>query len=285
MFDTMILAEKTFEMWPGALRLVALGESSFEAAARGYDMAREISASMMRDACVLAAGEIRKIEGVAGEGVRQAVEGMAGYVREEELPPMIAALPGAVCDLVMREMRNVGHCMFLAVSLGDVMTFSKPTNVTLPHTDGFPPLMGEFLRALPSAAHGGVALAGIRCAAPSSGLADRVAVLAASAAKAGFAAATMAQACDGAARQVAREARPRDRLYAQAWQGRGVIGETGHMEPEMVWDALGRAMNLAQRLREHSDVLAAIMTMKGRGRILGPIKGDTLFRFGVSEWR
>lgn len=285
MFDTMILAEKTFEMWPGALRLVALGESSLEAAARGHDMAREISASMMRDACVLAAGEIRKIEGVAGEGVRQAVEGMAGYVREEELPPMIAALPGAVCDLVIREMRKAGPCQFLAVSLGDVMAFSKSLDAVLPRTNGLPPLLGEFLRALPNATYGGVALAGIRCGAPSSGLADRVAVLAASAAKAGFAAATMAQACDGTARQVARETNPRDRLYAQAWLGRGVIGETGHMEPDMVWDALGRAMKLAQRLRDHSDVLAAIMTMKGRGRVLGPIKGDTLFRFGVSEWR
>jgi len=44
-------------------------------------------------------------------------------------------------------------------------------------------------------------------------------------------------------------------------------------------------MKLAQRLRDHSDVLAAIMTMKGRGRVPGPLKGDTLFRLGVSEWR
>ncbi len=55
--------------------------------------------------------------------------------------------------------------------------------------------------------------------------------------------------------------------------------------PEVVWDRLAHAARRAQSLLRERRMLAAALTFRGRGRLIGPIAGDLLIRFGVSAWR
>jgi hypothetical protein len=49
-------------------------------------------------------------------------------------------------------------------------------------------------------------------------------------------------------------------------------------------EALSRGMRGVQRLTRRMDVKAAVLTLRGRGRVFGPVNPDLLFRFGVSAW-
>ncbi len=55
--------------------------------------------------------------------------------------------------------------------------------------------------------------------------------------------------------------------------------------PDSVWDRLAPIARRAQALTREGRLLAAALTFRGRGRLIGPITGDLLIRFGVSSWR
>lgn len=55
--------------------------------------------------------------------------------------------------------------------------------------------------------------------------------------------------------------------------------------PEAVWDRLAHAARRAQSLIRESRLTAAALSYRGRGRLIGPLTGDRLIRFGVSAWR
>ncbi len=62
--------------------------------------------------------------------------------------------------------------------------------------------------------------------------------------------------------------------------------ETPGLDPmERIWTALGQGVRIARDLQTRGVLIAAVLTLKGRGRIVGPLNGDRLFHFGVSEWR
>ncbi|MFT3808939.1 MAG: hypothetical protein QM698_03410 [Micropepsaceae bacterium] len=55
--------------------------------------------------------------------------------------------------------------------------------------------------------------------------------------------------------------------------------------PDAAWDRLAHAARRAQALMREGRILAAALTFKGRGRLIGPLNGNLLLRFGVSAWR
>jgi len=59
----------------------------------------------------------------------------------------------------------------------------------------------------------------------------------------------------------------------------------GELSPEVVWDALGNGARAASALRAAGHLKSAVLTFRGRGRMIGPVDGDRLLRFGVSNWR
>ncbi|MDP2123731.1 MAG: hypothetical protein Q8J92_05055 [Parvibaculum sp.] len=279
------LIEKEFEVWPGVLRLAAAGEGARDALDAGMEMAREISLALMADAELLACGSTDILpRGSAGRLAIEAFHIMRDALPVDDLPPALAALPGAVCDAVLAAMREGGRTTLVLVSVGDVMAVHLEAGENVPLRTSLPPVLHEFSAALGAGLQGGVAIGGIRSATPTSGLADCVAVQARNTALAGLVAAALADAADvaGAAREAGHS---RDRLVAMGWDGRGVTAVAGLIEPETVWQALSAGVRRASVLREKRLLRAAALGLKGRGRTVGPVDGDRLLRFGVSEWR
>lgn len=282
--------EKNFELWPGVLRLAAGGLGAHAAIDAAMDAARETASSLIADADLVARGSLDMLpRGVAARMIpdvaRTLAQALGGSASQAELlPPLLVALPGAVCDLVLAAMREEGPLDFAIVALGDTFAFHRETGVSLPSLPSMPLVLGEFVRALGGGVEGGVALAGQGCRFPTSGIADAVAVQSRSAALAAFIAATMA---DAITLPIGKPRRTRivDPLAAHAWEGRIVAGSPGLIPPEEIWEALSKGMRCASALREKRLLSTAAFALKGRGRTIGPIDGDRLVRFGVSEWR
>lgn len=283
---------KSFEIWPGKITFAAEGVGAPEALDAAIDMARALCRAVIEDAELLASGGSVLPRGRAGRHAAE-VAALFREVQGVELPPVVAALPGAVCDVVLEVMREAadraGGTDFIAVSLGDAVAIHRNGHSALPVNSGLPPMPGEFLRALGpdvqgGGVQGGAALGGVHSAMPTRGAIDSVATFSRNAAMAGFAAAMIADAsADGFTPPAG--VLPRDRLYAAAWGGRRVAAACGVVEPEIVWDALSASVRQAAALRDRRLLSAVALGFKGRGRILGAIDGDRLLRFGVSEWR
>jgi len=290
MLKTETYLEKSFELWPGLLRFVASGEAAHAALDAGMDAARDLAGTLIADAELIAdsGGSLDLLpRGFAGRRVPDAMRALmqaTGIAKVFDLPPPLVALPGAVCDVVLEAMRNAGMGDLMIVTLGDAIAFHVEAANSLPVGVSMPLVMAEFLRALGDAQSGGAALAGAQAHFPVSGIADRIMVHARSAALASLAASYVS---DGmTARGLPRRrGRIADPLVARAVEGRTLTGEVGLLPPETIWDALSAGMRRASALREKRLLRAAALSLKGRGRTLGPIDGDRLLRFGVSEWR
>ncbi|MEQ8282846.1 MAG: hypothetical protein RIC04_11625 [Parvibaculum sp.] len=285
MLATESFVEKDFEVWPGLLRMEAAGDGAREALDAGMDAAREVSQTLIADAELLAGGSADVLpRGRAGRLAMEAYQTVRDALPADSLPPVLAALPGAVCDTVLAAMCARCETASLFVSLDGVVAIHRESGSAVPPHLGLPPVLREFSAVLGNELQGGVALGGLHVPVPTSGLADLVAVQTRGAALAGFVASALADATDVAS--VAREpARLRDRLFDMGWKGRRVTGGTGLIEPEEVWQALSAAVRRASALREKRLLRAAALGLKGRGRTVGPVDGDRLLRFGVSEWR
>lgn len=103
----------------------------------------------------------------------------------------------------------------------------------------------------------GVALAGRRSTLASAGAADHVVVGARSAAEA--------------------------LLHAHALCA--AVADTTSFEAEETWNALTPAARLASTLKGEGKIYGAAITHKGRGRIIGAMDPNPLFRLRVSDWR
>lgn len=278
---------KSFEIWPGKITFAAEGAGAPEALDAATDMARALCRAVIEDAELLASGGSVLPRGQAGRHAAE-VAALFGEMQGVELPPVVAALPGAVCDVVLEVMREAadraGGADFIAVSLGEAVAIHKVGHSLLPVNSSLPPMSGEFLRALGPGVPGGAALGGVHSTVPTRGAIDLVATFSRNAAMAGFAAAMIADSSADCFTPPAGVL-PRDRLYAAAWGGRRVAAACGVVEPEIVWDVLSASVRRAAALRDRRLLSAAALGFKGRGRILGAIDGDRLLRFGVSEWR
>lgn len=265
------LAGKSFELWPDVLRFAASGEGAEAALAAGLAAARDLASSLAVDAALIekmgAAGSLDMLpRGPAGRLVPEAARALmqgAGAMKPGEMPSPLVALPGAVCDHVLAAMREAGAFETIVVSLGDAAAFDVRDGAALPAEGPVSPVLGEFLRALGPGQRGGVALAGLGGTFPTSGAADRVAVHAKNAALAALAAAFIANGTTTPA--LGREAGP--------------------PSPEAIRDGLAAGMKRARGLGEKRLLRVCVLALKGRGRTLGPVDGDRLLRFGVSEWR
>jgi hypothetical protein len=56
-------------------------------------------------------------------------------------------------------------------------------------------------------------------------------------------------------------------------------------DSEAVWDHLAVVARTAKTLMAERQIIAVALTFRGRGRLIGPLNGDLLLRFGVSMWR
>jgi len=287
MFATTVPVEKTFEIWPGKLTFSAGGAGARDALDAAMDTARELSQTVVADAELLTRDAMNVLP--RGKAGRLALEA-AGLFRDaglQDLPPLLAALPGAICDTVLEAMLDVarqsGGAEFVAVSLGDALAFHQEPGTRFPAGTDMPPVLGEFLAALGEGIQGGAALGGVHSGTPTQGALDIVTIQSKSAAIAGFAAAAVSDAATGATLKAG--AVPKDRLVASAWQSRTVAAAAGLMEPDMLWQVLSAAVRQATSLRDKRLLRAAALGVKGRGRTVGPVDGDRLLRFGVSEWR
>ncbi|MEP2830597.1 hypothetical protein [Parvibaculum sp.] len=289
MFATSCLVEKSFEIWPGKLSFAAAGGGAREALDVAMDVARDLSRPVLADAELLATGQENVLP--RGRAGRIAVETAARFheaLPQIEFPPSLAAMPGAICDVILEGMYDAaqasGGVDSIVVSLGDVIAVHQEPGVAGGAGGVAPPLLGEFVSALGEGVQGGAAIAGSQSAFPTSGPLDIVAVQSKSAAMAGFAAATVADASADAV-SVSKGASPRDRLFAFAWRDHFIAGPAGLVDAELVWQALSVSVRQAAALRDKQFLRAAALGFKGRGRTTGPVDGDRLLRFGVSEWR
>lgn len=275
--------EKRFELWPGILRLTAAGAGARAAIDAGVDAAREVSQTLMADAELIARGFPDVLpRGIAG---RQALDAARALMQTgADMPPALAALPGAICDVALAAMRQSGELDMVVATLGDALAFHVEGGASFPLLPSVPLVLGEFVRALGSSAEGGVALAGTNAIFPSAGVADRVAVQAKSAALAALAAMTVADSVAVAGTKP-RQAHIEDPLVALAWEGRDIAAAAGLVAPDEIREALSKGIRRASALRERRLLRATAVALKGRGRTLGPVDGDRLLRFGVSEWR
>ena len=284
MFAVSVPVEKTFEIWPGKLSFAAGGAGARDALDAATDMARSLARAVIEDAELLAQGGDVLPRGVAG---CQALEPVAAFrdMPGGDLPPPLAALPGAICDTVLDAMRRAaGEADFIIVALGNAASLHEAPGIALPPDADMPPVLAEFARALGPGIQGGVALGGIHSAMPTQGALDLAAVQSKSAAHAGFAAALVADVA-AAGFTPPKGDMPRDRLLAAGWAGRAIARAPGLVEPEAIWDALSASVRQASALRDRRLLSAAALGFRGRGRTIGPIDGDRLLRFGVSEWR
>ncbi|MBC7102287.1 MAG: hypothetical protein H5U13_03520 [Parvibaculum sp.] len=289
MFAVSRPVEKSFEIWPGKLSFAAAGDGSREALDAAMDIARDLSRSVLEVAELLAKGVANALpRGRAGRIAVETVNLFRELIPSLEFPPVLAALPGAVCDAVLEGMldaaRRNGGVGFIAVSLGDVLALHQEPGVAAGVDGSVRPVLGEFVSALGAGIHGGAALGGNRSCVPTCGALDIVAVQSKSAAAAGLAAAIVT---DAAADTIAvpRGATPRDRLFAMAWRERSVTASVGPVEPESIWQVLSASVRQATALRDKRLLRAVALGFKGRGRMVGPVDGDRLLRFGVPEWR
>ena len=291
MTETIPLIEKTFEIWPGLMRFAAAGEGAHAALAAAMDVARETSGALLSDAELLSSGlpDVLPRSGAARR-VMDHVHRVAGATGLEpaRLPPVVAALPGAVCDQALEAMEQAreeaGGCELLIASLGDAMAVKMTRGTGMPFMPNMPPVLSEFVTALGPGFAGGAAMAGIRADFPTEGFADMVGVAGSSAAEAGYMAVLLSDAVYTAGVSTRQEPL-RDRIAAMSWEGRTTVFRTGTMEPDAIWDGLSAGARRASALREARLLRAAVIGLKGRGRTIGPVDGDKLLRFGVSEWR
>ena len=286
MLDLAPLVEKSFEIWPGVLRIAAAGPGAHGAVAAGIDAAREIASSLMGDAELLSRGSVDVLpRGVASRALLEAARGLMALLSDEAMPPVLVGLPGAVCDVVINAMREVGDTDFASATLCDVSAFYRNASAPAAALAALPLMAGEFLRGLSSdCASGGIAFSGMGRFFPTRGVADLVAVLGDTAVLSALSAAVLGDTMTWPQAKANRR-RIVDPLVAAAYAGRASVYLPGLIPPDEIRETLSKGVRMASRLREKRVLLTAVFALKGRGRTSGPIAGDRLLRFGVSEWR
>lgn len=206
------------------------------------------------------------------EAMRQVHEAVGHTAREPAVSPRFAAY-GALADLWAAEEKAEG-----AVFEEGLLFAGKPGSVWQEEAAVHARKASELM--LHAGAFGAAQCAGTGGGLPSMGLADTVCAISKNAALAAYASAYIAHGVQA------------DGVKASLFQGEdGFFGayeavrEVPVMEPDLIWEALSRGVRLASTLKSKGLLRACVLTLKGRGRLIGPIEGDRLLRFGVSQWR
>lgn len=174
------------------------------------------------------------------------------------------ALAGAFADHILGAMKAAVDLEAAYVVGGECGAFSIGFETVLDVPAEFRgALWLEVVRGLrPGIVKGGIAVAGRRVPESADGDADAVAIYARSATEAALSAVLVADA-------VNMSPAARNKPIPPA---------------EDIWDALSQGVRTLLPLREANMVRAGILSLRGRGRLIGPIAGDRLLRFGVSDW-
>lgn len=276
------MTTRTVDIWGGVL---TLGGGSAGAGPALCDVGADLTAGLQdlpADLDLLAeraldvlprSGPARR----AAEARRQIAQA-ARITDEAALPPALVALPGALADgalISLTESDGIEGC-FAAASHAAAM-------------NGMPAPLGSTSDLLADLAatldrpDGGLAVSGLAGPHPGTGIADSVVAVADGAASAAMAAALIAEAVAVADRAIERGAAAG--LYAPAFDGMQVTVAVGRLGADTIWEALSAGVRRASALKDAGAVRAAVLTLKGRGRTVGPADPDRLLRFGVSEWR
>ena len=288
MLATESFLEKKFEMWPGLLRFSASGEGALSALDLAMDTARAICDSLMGDAELLSRGSLDVLpRGAAARHALEAGRIVSAALGAQPAPPLLVALPGAVCDLVLAGMCDAGGVDAACVTLGDACSYFAGHDGLMPL--GMPPVGQEFARSLDGAGYsGGIALGGAAHVFPTSGIADLVAAHSVSAAQSALLVASVSDMMVWRGAK-ARRGRIVDPFVAQAFSGQTLAEPVGLVPPEDIWEVLSKGARRASLLRDKRLFTACVFALKGRGRIVAPVGsglgGDRLLRLGVSEWR
>lgn len=288
MLATDSFVEKKFEMWPGLLAFTASGEGAHAALDLAMDKARAICDSLMGDAELLSRGSLDVLpRGAAARHALEAGRLVASALGAQPAPALLVALPGAICDLVLADMREAGGVDAACVSLGDACSYMAGPDGAMPQ--GMPLVGQEFAMALGAAGRsGGIALGGASHVFPTTGIADLVAVHSGSAAQSALLVASVSDMMDWRGAK-ARRGRIVDPFVAEAFKGEKLVEPVGLVPPEDIWEVLSKGARRAGVLRDKRLFTACAFALKGRGRIVAPVGsglgGDRLLRFGVSEWR
>lgn len=235
---------------------IAAEPAAVEAAAEAL---AALAPSLARDVALAAApgGAEPLFVSEPGQAAAEAARAFGGMVDG-------AAIGAATADwLLARGLHAAGGGAVIRVAQDHSMAWIGPVSRAVEGLER-PPVSIDLVRDLGGAGKRGLAMAGRRAGevpAPG-GLADIVVVLAASALRARIAARAIAGAITA-----------------------GPQADPGPIPAERIFEALSAGARLAQRHRAGRLIEAAVLTAKGRGRAIGPVKPDALVRFGVSEWR
>lgn len=206
---------------------------------------------------------------------------------EAALPPALVALRGALADELLGVLTGHQGVEAAAVSAGAAMSAS---GAAMPAGSEFDELIAELHDALGGRAIGGLAISGLAGPHPIIGLADITACAAGTAADAAMAAAVLGDAVSLASDvrdlvvRCAGDA-PGAGVYGPGFRGLDITKDVGQIALDLIWEALSAGVRRASAFRQARLISAAVLTLKGRGRIVGSVDVDRLLRFGVSDWR
>lgn len=234
----------------------------------GVACLRSLSEAAMPDLDLVAGGSLdvlprSEVGRVSLEAARMAAK--AGQL-EHSAAAARYALTGALADQALMAMATSENSIAAAyVVSGEccALMVSGDADLDVPAASRGE-LWFEVARSLPrGAARGGIAVAGKRVPESADGDADAVAVYARSAAEAALSAVLVA-----------------DSVVLSSVARHSLVPS-----PEDIWEALSRGVKALLPLRQANIVTGGILAFRGRGRLVGPVSGDGLLRFGVSDWR
>ena len=201
--------------------------------------------------------------GLLGRAVAEAARNVHQALRVTDpssLPTIADSYRGAVVDLVMEQ---VPDDVPVLVKVGDVARFRLVGDCTLDQLGADEAaLLFEAVRGLEIPIHAGaVGVGGARCEDFTDGVADAIALV-------GGAAATTAYGLKVLHTQMSAASKSFDASDA-----------------DQIWFLLSRGVKTLSMLQAGGLVRAGALSLRGRGRLVGPLSGDHMLRFGVSDWR
>jgi len=246
-----------------AVTLLCAGEMPDGEGVRLRERLAELRAGHAADRQVLAQGDMAGMDVLAKTPlVRELAKTAHGVAAAAgQRPEVASALDAVIMDTVLAEWRKVQAPKRLGLAINKAISYTLAMDARFPDIAPVPDGMAfELLRSLdaPMALKGEAGGVAVVTADEAALSAEAVGVVARSAA--------LAQLCASAI-------------------ARAVTRPEGELTAEAVWDALGDGARVASSLRSAGHLKSAVLTFRGRGRAIGPLDGDRLLRFGVSNWR
>lgn len=198
----------------------------------------------------------------------------------EEFPSFLPLLWGAIADWALAQADGPGF-----VSVGGMAAIRVERGGDIPADPEWAghgltePLLG--FRSVGIAR--GLGLAGAVSPMPWPGVADAVAAYARTALDGAVAAFDWALKVQGPYDKT--DYGPAPGAFSEALGEVPVVTRLGHLDPEPTWDALGPGARAASAARQAGQVYAGALSLRGRGRVIGPLDPNPLMRFRASQWK